>query len=74
MGRNRLGGTGTMTRRHNQPWVQLILYDYKLGQAPKNFYEESELDTDLWCFRVASIPGRVRFQIKFNADGITPPS
>jgi hypothetical protein len=62
-----------MAQTHTQPWIQMILYDYKLGQARDNFYEEKQIDADNWMFRIASKPGRVRFLILFDSDGIIPP-
>ncbi len=61
-----------MSNTHTQPWSQMILYNYKLGEGPRQRYEEDELEPDLWLFRFASVPGRVNFQIKIDTDGITP--
>ena len=59
---------------HDQPWAQLLLYDYNFCQGWQQFYEYEEWGEDLWTFRFASRPDRMNVLVKFDADGITPPA
>lgn len=62
-----------MSNYHDQPWAQLLLYEYNLNNDDDQFYEYDELPGTEYVFRFASRPARMNCLVKFDSDGITPP-
>ncbi len=57
---------------HDTPWPQLVLYQYNFYKGNRQFYEQEELEPDVFMQRFASIPDRMNVLVKLDTDGIIP--